>query len=262
MSAPPSFSHYPSHPPPVRVSLHVSAPHACAYFADRKCTTRALWTDRADAEVYHRFMDAGFRRSGRILYQPVCAGCRLCQPLRVPVAEFAASKSQRRAWRRNQDLLVSVAAPEPTPEKLALYNKYRRLWHDSTDEQTWEDFTSFLYDSPVDTIEVCYRDPTSDRILGVGICDVAPESLSAVYFYFDPDHAARRLGTFSALWEIETARRLAVPWYYLGFWVPGCRAMEYKADFRPCEVLGTDGTWRRLEVPSANEEGQSHTSAG
>ena len=73
-----------------------------------------------------------------------------------------------------------------------------------------------------------------------------PQSLSSVYFYFDPEQAGRRLGTFSALWEIEWAREMNIPHYYLGYWVAGCGAMEYKASFRPCEALGTDGVWREM----------------
>jgi len=195
--------------------------------------------------LYRRFMDAGFRRSGRVVYQPICAGCRRCVPLRVPVATFAPDKSQRRAWRKNPDLTVEADVPVSTEEKHRLYEKYRRGWHGSTDEHDYDAFTTFLYDSPVDTVEFTYRDATG-TLLGVGICDVCRESLSSVYFYFDPDAAPRSLGTFSALWEIDWARKLDIPHYYLGFWVAGCGAMEYKANFKPCEVLDTDGVWRPL----------------
>ena len=69
-------------------------------------------------------------------------------------------------------------------------------------------------------------------------------SLSSVYFYYDPDEARRGLGTFGALHEIESAAREGIPYYYLGYWVAGCGAMEYKAGFRPNEVLCGDGVWR------------------
>ncbi len=92
-------------------------------------------------------------------------------------------------------------------------------------------------------MEICYRD-AAGSLLGVGICDVCAESLSSVYFYFDPDEARRSLGTFSAMWEIEWARRNSIPHYYLGYWVKACGAMEYKANFKPFELLGTDGVWR------------------
>jgi arginine-tRNA-protein transferase len=61
--------------------------------------------------------------------------------------------------------------------------------------------------------------------------------MSTVYFFFDLEESRRSLGTFSALIEIETARRLDLPYYYLGYWVPGCRKMEYKAALGPHELL-------------------------
>jgi arginine-tRNA-protein transferase len=93
-------------------------------------------------------------------------------------------------------------------------------------------------------LEFSYRD-AAGRLLGVGICDVSKLSLSSVYFYYDPEETVRRsLGTFAALVEIETAAGRNIPYYYLGYWVDGCPAMQYKANFRPNEVLCPDGVWR------------------
>jgi arginine-tRNA-protein transferase len=238
-----TFSHYPGHPVPLPLTLATSPGHECSYFADRVCRTRAFWTERLPGVWYHRLMDAGFRRSGKVIYQPVCDACRDCVPIRVPVARFAPSKSQRRWWRRNQDLVVTAGKPQATDEKHALYERYRSQWHGSADEQDRLTFEQFLYETPVETLEFCYRD-REGRLLGVGICDVCPQSLSSVYYYFDPAHAERRLGTFSALWEIEWARQREIPHYYLGYWVRGCGSMQYKSDYRPYELLGTDGVWR------------------
>ena len=196
--------------------------------------------------VYQALMDAGFRRSGRLVYQPACPGCRACRPIRVMVEQFAPSKSQRRCWRRNSDLQVSVAAPVPTDEKYDLYRRYLREWHGTAEEASRPDFEAFLYQSPVQTIEFTYRNVRGD-LLAVGICDICPLSISSVYCYFDPRHARRGLGTFSALREIEYARTTQLQWYYLGYWVRGCVSMEYKTDFSPYQLLDTDGVWRSLE---------------
>jgi arginine-tRNA-protein transferase len=204
---------------------------------------RAFMCNEIDPELYHDLMDAGFRRSGRLIYQPICAGCRECQPIRVPVDRFTPSKSQRRAWKRNQDVKVSIESPIPTQEKFDLYSRYVRDWHSRPEEAEPGAFASFLYDSPVETIEITYRD-ASNQLLGVGICDVCSRSLSSVYFYFDPAQASRGLGTFSSLWEIEFARRRAIAYYYLGYWVGGCETMHYKCTFRPHEILHPDGVWR------------------
>jgi arginine-tRNA-protein transferase len=242
-----SASHYPTPPPPLGVPLTVFPQHDCSYLPGRRSVSRGLLVGQMPGQTYHWFMDAGFRRSGKLLYQPMCPGCRACMSLRVPVETFRASKSQRRCARRNEHLRIDWAEPSATQEKYELYQRYLTMWHGKSDEddQSWEAFESFLYDSPVDTIECCYRD-AAGRLLAVGICDVCSASLSSVYFYHEPTEARRGLGTFGALCEIEAACRFGIPYYYLGYWVSGCSAMQYKASFRPCEILHPDGTWRAL----------------
>lgn len=270
MSAPstvplPLFSHYPAPAPPVKVRMLAMQPHACTYLPGRTSRFRGLMAGRMPGALYHQFMDAGFRRSGGFLYQPVCPGCRSCVSLRVPVARFAPSKSQRRARRRNTDLRVTMDTARATDEKFDLYVRYVTQWHgrsgegeDPDDATSRESYEAFLYDSPVDTREFEYRDPDG-RLLAVGICDLCPASLSSVYFYFDPAESRRGLGTFGAVYEIEIASRLNIPYYYLGFWVNGCGAMQYKATYRPCELLHPDGVWRpadaSAELPEPGDEG-------
>ena len=239
-------------PPPVEVRLVRTGDHPCPYLPGRVANNRAFLAERIDPEIYHAFMDAGFRRSGRVVYQPSCAACRACVPIRVPTATFTPSKSQRRCGRRNADLVVEVTPEQVTDEKFDLYRRYTIGRHGkgepSGDEPDRESFESFLYRSPVDTLEFTYRD-ASGRLLGVGICDVSTRALSSVYFYFDPAESKRGLGTYGALREIAFAQEAGIPYYYLGYWIEPCRSMRYKADFRPFELLGPDGQWRAGERP-------------
>jgi arginyl-tRNA--protein-N-Asp/Glu arginylyltransferase len=193
--------------------------------------------------LYQQFMDAGFRRSGQVIYQPICSRCRACQSIRIPVSRFVPDKSQRRCWRQNQDMSVTVAPPDATAEAFDLYQKYVRQWHGrESEEDSPEAFERFLYDSPVDSREFRYRDE-SGTLLAVGICDLSREALSSVYFYFDPAEKHRGLGTFGALYELDYARAKGTEYYYLGYWIDGCETMQYKNRFRPYELLGSDGKW-------------------
>jgi arginyl-tRNA--protein-N-Asp/Glu arginylyltransferase len=82
------------------------------------------------------------------------------------------------------------------------------------------------------------------RLLGAGIFDATPQAHSAVYFYFDPDLADRSPGICNVLWLVAECRRRALPWLYLGYYVAGSPVMEYKASFRPHQLLGPDRRWR------------------
>ena len=61
-----------------------------------------------------------------------------------------------------------------------------------------------------------------------------------------PGHLLRHLG--NRMGQAKTG----CLYYYLGYWVAGCGAMEYKATFRPCELLGTDGLWRPSKPNGSN----------
>ncbi|MEO6437439.1 MAG: arginyltransferase [Tepidisphaeraceae bacterium] len=242
---------WPALPPPREIPLTILGEHPCSYLPGRMARNRAFLCDQMPLELYHQLMDAGFRRSGTFIYQPICSHCRECQPIRVLVDRFTPSKSQRRVWRRNEDLVVSVAPPEATEEKFDLYRRYVHGRHRPKEAERFESFVEFLYTSPVMSLEMVYRDGAG-RMVGVGIVDLcAGKSLSSVYFYFDPVESKRGLGTFSSLWEIAFAREQRIGHYYLGYYVAGCDAMRYKATYRPCELLGPDGAWREKSADFA-----------
>lgn len=240
-SAVSEFSHFPAIPHPLVLELPVMPEEPCPYLQDRLSRYRAFRSDVMPPRLYHQLMDAGFRRSGDVFYQPVCRGCRACVPLRVPVQGFSPSKSQRRVWRMNLDLEMSIGAPEATAEKFALYRRYVERWH-NREVGSMREFERFLVVSPVATLEFSYRD-AEGRLLAVGICDECEHSLSSVYFYFDPDERRRSLGTFAAMAEISFAASRGIPYYYLGYWIEACDAMCYKSRFRPNQLLQSDGTW-------------------
>ncbi len=230
--------------------LQATEPHACPYLPNRLAAEQGFAIERLGASTYHALMNRGFRRSGQIFYRPVCPDCDACVPIRLPVADFVPTRSQRRAMRRNQDVTTSVGFPQWSAEKQALYEGYLAFQHPNTpqspDEQGLKDF---LYTSSVDTIEITYRDGNG-ALIAVSLADVSSESLSSVYHYFSPDHRRRSLGVYSVVSEVALARRWKIPYYYLGFWIADTPSMRYKADYYPHELL-RDGVWERRERPLA-----------
>ena len=200
--APPTFSHWPACPPPVRIPLTQLGGHPCPYLPRREACDRAFLADTLPPRLYHGLMDRGFRRSGKVIYQPTCRGCRACVPVRVRVDDFVPNKSHRRCLKRNADLSISETSLLPDEEKFELYQRYQRGRHGDTGHLDWQSFVDFLYDSPIDTREFCYRD-ADGRLVAVGICDVCSASVSSVYFYYDPaelrHHTAGRPSPGTAL---------------------------------------------------------------
>jgi len=139
-------------------------------------------------------------------------------------------------------VVATVGEPDATKEKHAVYKRYLETRHDGEMSGSWTEFADFLHEAPPLAREVVYR--VDGRLVGAGIVDVEPDSMSAVYFYFDPDLSDRSPGTFNVLWLLEECRRRELTSLYLGYHVADGRGMGYKTGFRPHEILGTDGVWR------------------
>jgi arginine-tRNA-protein transferase len=165
--------------------------------------------------------------------------------LRLPVGEFEPSRAQRRCRARNADLDIAVATPARNAEKLALYRRYLEARHDGQMDGSPGEMRALTSSSSVQTCEIEYR--VGGRLVAVGIADLEPEAMSAVYCYYDPGEARRSLGVFNVLWMIDECRRRGLAWLYLGYWIRDCPKMSYKSDYRPCEMLVADGRWARLD---------------
>ena len=228
------------------VRLFQTLPHPCGYFAER--TAQNLVIDPASPllpQIYDAALGKGYRRAGGHVYRPHCPGCRACIPARVPVDEFVADRSQRRCLARNRDLELRITAPAYSDEYFELYRRYLAARHrdGGMDDPASEDFERFLFTawSPTKFVELRLR----ERLLAVAVTDFTATGLSAVYTFFDPDESARGLGTYAILRQVDLARERGLAFVYLGFWIARHPKMDYKARFRPLELLD-GGDWRRL----------------
>ncbi|MCE5232060.1 MAG: arginyltransferase [Mizugakiibacter sp.] len=229
-----------------RVRLLQTLPHGCGYFRGRTAQNLVLDPSAADLpELYATALGRGFRRAGGHVYIPHCPGCRACVPCRIPVDAFEPDRSQRRCLARNADLELVPAAPGFTPERHALYARYLHGRHrgGGMDDASDEDFTRFLTAPWSPTLFLELR--KDGRLLAVAVTDVCTTGVSAVYTFFDPEEAARGLGTYAVLRQIQLARERALPHLYLGFWIDRHPKMDYKRRFRPLEVL-RGGGWEPL----------------
>lgn len=221
----------------------VTMPSRCEYLPAQVSRLEYEMVGQLTSADYLERLHRGWRRMGHALFRPMCPACDACRSLRVPVATFRPNESQRRAWKANRErLTLTVGSPSLSAAKQDLFVKFHRHQQGAKGwpQRTADDLTSFLR-NPLPTEEWCYFD--GDRLIGLGYVDVVPDGLSAIYFVYDPDARSRSIGTFNVLTVIAAAARLRLPQVYLGYYVEGCRSLEYKARFRPNEVLIRDGSW-------------------
>jgi leucyl-tRNA---protein transferase len=214
--------------------------HLCPYLPDRDACEDVFKAINFPPELYHDFMNHGFRRSGVLFYRTACPNCSECRPIRVLAGEYKPNKAHRRILKKNQDIAIKIAAPKLSKEKSRLYSDYMARQHSPVDDGA-SSLRNTLYKSSVRTLEFEYR--LNGRLVAVGIVDLCSRSLSTVYAFYDPDCASRSLGTFSAIREILFCQEHGIPYYYLGFLVAACPSMSYKSRFKPHEVLDRSLKW-------------------
>ncbi|MCA9715654.1 MAG: arginyltransferase [Myxococcales bacterium] len=188
----------------------------------------------------------GDRRQGVLLYRTSCPDCRACEPIRLDVERFRPGKTQRRVFRRAVgEVTVQLGPPQLSDEKVELYNRHKFGRGLNSDDKPidHEGYRVFLVDSCCDSFEIRYR--VGERLIGVAVTDRGADSLSAVYFYFDPAFEHLSPGVFSILTQVELCRRWGLRYLYLGLYIGGCASMAYKARYTPHERL-VNGVWREF----------------
>jgi arginyl-tRNA--protein-N-Asp/Glu arginylyltransferase len=228
------------------LSLYLTGEHPCSYIPG--LSARSLFVDplqRVDAVTYQLLLEHGFRRSGGYIYRPGCDRCRRCVSLRIPVREFAPSRSQRRNRELNARDVTCTSRPASfEPEHFRLYDTYLQSRHPggSMADATPASYTDFLV-SPWGGETRFLELRLGERLMAVAVTDVLPHGLSAVYTFFEPGLSSRAPGTYAVLCQIDEARRQGLDHLYLGYWIEESRKMSYKDRFRPTEAW-MGGTWQ------------------
>ncbi|CAI9119595.1 arginyltransferase [Brytella acorum] len=229
--------------------FYTTSPMPCPYLPGRQ--ERKVMTELTgpDAVALHdRLSQAGFRRSHAIAYAPVCAGCRACVPIRIPVRQFVPDRTQRRLLRRQAGITIMEVPPQATAEQYELFRRYQASRHESGDmaQMSASDYRAMVEDSPVATSLLEYRD-AGGTLVCVSLVDELSDGLSAVYTFFETADPRASFGTFSILTLIEETRRRNLAHLYLGYWVRGSDKMAYKSRFRPAEIM-RGGHWMPLSM--------------
>ena len=238
--------------------FYLTSPSPCPYLPareERKVFTHLVGEKAGD--LNDLLTHGGFRRSQSIAYRPACESCRSCLSIRVVVADYLPGRSVRRILARNVDIASEMRPAVPTSEQYSVFRAYLDSRHrdGGMADMTVLDYAMMVEDSHVQTKLVEYRRRSADGrpaaggnapLCAVALTDVLSDGLSMVYSFYEPDEAARSLGTFMIADHIARASAMGLSYVYLGYWVEGSKKMDYKGRFLPQERLLPDG-WTRVE---------------
>ncbi|MBV7297610.1 arginyltransferase [Enterovibrio paralichthyis] len=214
------------------IKFGIMAPSNCSYLPGQQESVAVLLEpDMHSEEGYNLLIQSGFRRSGNNIYRPHCLACTACQSLRINVAEFAPSKSQKRHISQLKRL-HTVISDQLDDNWFALYEHYISVRHrnGSMYPANKNDFLSFVQSRWQRSLYLHLYE--NGQLIAIAVTDVLDNGLSAIYSFFDPEHPWS-LGSLCVLAQIRLAQDYQLPWLYLGFQIDECSAMNYKRKFNP-----------------------------
>ncbi len=235
--------------PLAQLKFYVTTPYTCGYIAENPAQSLIATPYAAvNAEVYSALIKQGFRRSGKFSYRPHCENCNACIPVRIILDQFTPTRSQKRAHKMHDDLMVSILPLSFHQEHFELYNAYQAIRHpeetierkEHADEET--QYRQFICQSNVESFIIEFRDAIKQLKI-VSIVDVVSDGISAVYTFYDATEQKASYGTYSIMWLIHWAKHCKHQYLYLGYWIQQSPKMTYKEKFTVQERL-IDGEWQ------------------
>ncbi|KAF2965443.1 hypothetical protein GQX73_g8141 [Xylaria multiplex] len=146
---------------------------------------------------------------------------------------------------------VTLESDDFTEEKYLVYENYQRIVHQEPGEEiSRSGFAKFLCNSPLrresltmsdgrekrlGSYHQCYR--LDGRLVAIGVLDLLPHAVSAVYFLYHESIYNWSPGKLGALREIALALEGGYRWWYPGFYIHTCPKMRYKMDYSPQQIL-------------------------
>lgn len=199
------------------------------------------------APLMDMLWDAGWRHFGETFFRysesdDDNGGIQHITPLRLEVARFAPSKSQRRVLRKNEDLRTEFVPAALSDDVREMFQRHKMRFSGNVPEE----LDIFLSSEPATVPCECVqcRVWLGDTLIAASFLDIGQKATSAVYGVFDPAYSVRSLGIFTMLKEIEFTANTGRQFYYPGYATQEPSAYDYKKQFAALDFLDWQtGLW-------------------
>ncbi|MFQ3582466.1 MAG: GNAT family N-acetyltransferase [Chloracidobacterium sp.] len=171
-------------------------------------------------------------------------GVRHVLPLRIELANFTLSESQRRVRRRNRNLRVIIQPTVIDATTELLFERHKQRFTENIPTSIYSFLSSEPASVPCRNQEIAVYD--GERLVAKSFLDLGKQASSSVYGIFDPDYAKHSLGIFTMLLEIEYSQARGDKFYYPGYAYHEPSHYDYKKRFSALEWFDWNGHWRSL----------------
>lgn len=226
----------------------------CPYLPNRIFRREVFFETSIRDDDWDELLSQGWRHFGSVFFRPQCPGCRACIPLRVLVQELSPTASQRRVLKKNRDTRVEFVSENPDEEVYRIYKEHKEFRFNHEADQENKDYETFLSSFNLQvTSGLLSKYYVDHRLAAVGFLDVTPSAFSSIYFVYRHEYRHLSLGTYSVFAEVQEALRRGLTYYYLGYWISENHFMNYKANFKPHEIMNWNhNKWERPPQQPAN----------
>lgn len=166
-------------------------------------------------------------------------------PLRIDLARFTLSRSQKRVLAKNRDAEIVIRPASVDDERKILFEKHRVRFQENIPTSLDDVLSSSPASMPCPACELCVY--LGGRLVGVTYLDIGRNAISAVYAIFDPIQARRSLGILMILHSLQLSRSRGCRYYYPGYAYREPFTYDYKKRFHGVEYLDWNSGWRPYE---------------
>ncbi|MBK8316298.1 MAG: arginine-tRNA-protein transferase [Acidobacteria bacterium] len=206
-------------------------------------------------EIMDKLWASGWRHFGTYFFRYTLAmhdgEIRLVLPLRVDLAEFSYSRSQKRILQKNKDLNIIIRETSIDQIKEEMFSRHRERFQTNIPDSIFDFLSTDPDSAPCQNHEICVYQ--GDRLLAASFLDIGKNSTSAVYAIFEPSESKRSLGILTILEAIKYSRSLGCRYYYPGYAYTGSSVYDYKKNIGALERYDWSGCWNPYSASTEPE---------